>query len=110
MRNINTLKNTSQFQEVYEKGSSIANRLMVMYILKSEGPTQIGFSVSKKVGNSIIRHRTVRLLRESYLKSKDMIPEGLKIVVIARTQIKGKGQAEVDEAFSYLLKKHGIMQ
>ena len=110
MRNINTLKNTSQFKEVYEKGTSYANRLLVIYIYKAEGPSQIGFSVSRKVGNSIIRHRTVRLLRESYLKNKELIPEGLKLVVVARTQIKGKAQADVDEAFSHLLRMHGIVQ
>lgn len=110
MRNINTLKNTSQFKEVYEKGTSYANRLLVMYIYGSEGQTAIGFSVSKRIGNSIIRHRTVRLLRESFLKYKEEIPEGLRIAVIARNPINGKGQREVDEAFSDLLKKHGIVQ
>ena len=110
MRNINTLRNTSQFREVYERGTSYANRMLVMYVLESDGPSVIGFSVSKKVGNSIIRHRTVRLLRESYLNYKDIIPEGLRIVVVARTAVQGKGQQEVEDAFAHLLKLHKILQ
>ena len=37
MRNIDSLKNTSEFKEVYEKGTSKANKLLVLYVLEKEG-------------------------------------------------------------------------
>ena len=58
---LETLKKNEDFQEVYKKGKSYANKYLVMYILKNElNYNRIGISVSKKVGNSVVRHRTKR--------------------------------------------------
>ena len=45
------------FQRVYKNGRSRANKYLVMYVKTGEsGPNRYGFSVSKKVGNSVVRH------------------------------------------------------
>ena len=62
-----SLKKNRDFQNVYCNGLSYANRFLVMYVLENHlGKNRIGISVSKKVGNSVIRHRVTRLIRESY--------------------------------------------
>ena len=62
-----SLKKNSDFQKVYRNGRSFANRFLVMYVLENEkNCNRIGISVSKKVGNSVIRHHITRLIRESY--------------------------------------------
>ena len=62
-----SLKKYGDFQKVYHKRSSFANRYLVMYIKENElEKNRIGISVSKKVGNSVVRHRLTRLIRESY--------------------------------------------
>ena len=104
MRNIDSLKNTSQFREVYENGTSAANRLLVLYVLHTESGKRLGISASKRIGNSVVRHRAVRLIRESFLAMKEKIPDGTTLVVVARPNIAGKKQAEVTEAFCHLLK------
>ena len=109
MRNINSLKNSSQFSGVYEGGRSFANRLLVVYVLQADDVVKLGISVSKKVGNSIVRHRVTRLIRESYLNLRDRIAYGNYIVVIARSAAKDKTQAEIEEALAQLLKKHKIL-
>lgn len=80
-----------------------------MYILKNEtNKNQIGISVSKKVGNSVVRHRVTRLIRESYRLNEDMFNSGLDIVVIARVGAKDKGYKEINSAFIHLAKMHKI--
>ena len=107
LKNINSLKTTKEFKEVYESGRVFSNRLLVMYLLKKEGPLRIGISVSKKVGNSVERHRVTRLIRESYLSLKSKIPEGLWIVVAARPLCRTCSEKDVEKAFEDLLKRHG---
>ena len=80
-----SLKKSKDFQNVYNKGNSYANRLLVMYVLENHtDKNRLGISVSKKVGNSVIRHHLTRLIREGYRLQEDMFNSGLDIVVIAR--------------------------
>lgn len=82
-----SLKKSKDFQNVYNKGNSYANRLLVMYVLENHtDKNRLGISVSKKVGNSVIRHHLTRLIREGYRLQEDMFNSGLDIVVIARGQ------------------------
>ena len=80
MRNIDSLKNTFQFREVYENGKSTANRLLVLYSASAEGK-KLGISVSKKVGNSVVRHRITRLVRESYRLNEELFQQMFLIML-----------------------------
>ena len=89
MKHFNSIKKNRDFQEVYQTGKSYANKLLVMYVKKTDRPeTRIGISVSKKVGNSVVRHHITRLLRESFRLHEDMTETGLDIVVVARAAAK----------------------
>ena len=84
-----SLKKSKDFQNVYNKGNSYANRLLVMYVLENHtDKNRLGISVSKKVGNSVIRHHLTRLIREGYRLQEDMFNSGLDIVVVARSTAK----------------------
>ena len=51
------------FQIIYKKGKSYANKYLVMYVLiNNKEENRLGISVSKKVGNSVVRHRITRLI------------------------------------------------
>ena len=104
-----SLKKNNDFQNVYRNGKSYANRFLVMYILKNETEkNRIGISVSKKVGNSVIRHHITRLVRESYRLHEDMFNSGLDIVVIARTTARKASYHEVESALLHLGGLHNI--
>ena len=105
-----SLKKNKDFQIVYKNGRSYANKYLVMYVLENNlERNRIGISVSKKVGNSIVRHRLARLIRESYRLNREMFNSGLNIVVIARVNAKGKNYKEIESAFRHLLKMHNIL-
>ena len=103
MKYSESLKKNRDFQNVYKKGKSYANRYLVMYVLKNETDrNRLGISVSKKVGNSVIRHHVTRLIRESYRLHEDMFNSGLDIVVIARSTAKDISYREVESALLHL--------
>ena len=111
MRHINSLKNNQQFQNDFNNGKSFANRYLVMYTVENHlDENRLGISVSKKVGNSVVRHRFCRLVRESYRLRKEMFNSGLDIVVIARHSAASISYHELDAALLHLAKLHHIMK
>ena len=106
-----SLKKNRDFQNVYQNGRSFANRFLVMYVLKNElGRNRIGISVSKKVGNSVIRHHITRLIRESYRLQEEMFNSGLDIVVIARVNAKEITYHQTEKALLHLGGLHKILK
>ena len=81
-----------------------------MYKMSNDrADTRIGISVSKKVGNSVVRHHLTRLVRESYRLHEEMFESGLDIVVICRVNAKNASYHEIEHALLGLAKKHGIV-
>ena len=105
-----SLKKNIDFQNVYRNGKSYANRFLVVYILENHTEkNRLGISVSKKVGNSVIRHHLTRLIRESYRLHEDMFDSGLDIVVIARATARNILYHEVESALMHLGRLHKIV-
>ena len=110
MKNSESLKKNKDFQVVYRKRISRANRLLIMYISKNQlVNNRLGISVSKKVGNSVVRHRVTRLIRESYRLNEQSFKIGFDIVVIAREQARTSSYAEIEEALLHLAKVQRII-
>lgn len=110
MKFSDSLKKNRDFQNVYRRGKSYANKYLVMYILKNDlGMNRIGISVSKKVGNSVVRHRLTRLIREVYRLHEEMFNNGLDIVVLARANAKSILYTDMESALLHLAKLHKII-
>ena len=111
MKFSDSLKKNRDFQNVYSKGRSYANRMLVMYVLDNHTENnRLGISVSKKVGNSVIRHRITRLIRESYRLQEDMFNSGLDIVVIARGIARDATYKQIESAIAHLGGLHRIIR
>lgn len=105
-----SLKRNSDFQFVYKKGKSYANKYLIMYVIENNQETnRVGISVSKKVGNSVIRHRVKRLIKESYRLQEKIFNSGLDIVVIARNSASDISYKEMESALLHLGKLHSIL-
>ncbi len=110
MRFSESLKKTGDFRMVYKTGKSCANRLLVMYVRENGSErNRFGISVSKKVGNSVVRHRIARLLRESYRLHEEMFHSGWDIVVVARAGAKNASYHEIESALLHLGSLQKIM-
>lgn len=106
----NSLKKTKEFKEVYDNKQSHADENIVMYIRKNEMESnRLGISVSKKVGNSVVRHLLCRRAREIFRLTNRYVTKGIDMVIVFR-----KGADEVSfetlkNSFLKLYKKHKIL-
>lgn len=106
-----SLKNYFDFQYVYKNGKSYANKYLVMYVLENNlNKNRLGISVSKKVGNSVVRHKVTRLIRESYRLHENIFNSGLDIVVIARNRASTVSYLEMESALLHLAKLHHVLK
>ncbi len=106
-----SLKKNDQFREVYKNGRSLANKYLVIYVLENNLEiNRLGISVSKKVGNSVVRHHLARLVRESYRLHEDMFNSGLDIVVVARKSAASISYHDMESALLHLFRLHKIMK
>ena len=106
-----SLKKNSYFQNVYKNGKSYANRYFVMYVLENNlAVNRLGISVSKKVGNSVIRHHITRLIREAYRLHEETFNSGLDIVIIVRVSAKNVTYRETERAILRLGNLHQILK
>ena len=105
-----SLRSNRDFRTVYKSGRSFANKYLVVYLLENNTDrNRLGISVSKKVGNSVVRHRLKRLIKESYRLHENMFNSGLNIVAIARV---GAGKADyhqIECALLHLMRLHNAL-
>ena len=85
MMKMTGMKKSADFSRVYHEGKSRADRNLVLYAAeRGDGDGLFGVSVSKKVGNSVVRHRIKRRLKEIVRLNSERFPKGYDLVVIAR--------------------------
>jgi ribonuclease P protein component len=66
VKKLQTLRNSRQFRQVYEKGQRFHSSLFSAFILRTESDEQrIGITVTRKIGNAVVRNRCKRRLREA---------------------------------------------
>ncbi|RID82938.1 ribonuclease P protein component [Peribacillus asahii] len=101
------IKKDKEFQLVFKKGESFANRQFVVYVL--EKPDQdyfrIGLSVSKKVGNAVVRNQVKRYIRQTFLELKNEIDVGKDYVIIARKPAADMDFFQVKNSLIHVLKR-----
>lgn len=104
-----SLKKKKDFQDVYRSGKSFANRNLVMYRKENNlKKNRLGISVSKKVGNSVVRHHLTRLVRESYRLQEEHFSCGYDIIVVVRVNARNSTFADMSSALIHLGKLHKI--
>lgn len=96
MQSAHRLKENRDFRRVFRRGKSFAtSRLVLYYCDNREVCFRVGFSISKKVGNAVVRNRLKRTLRAGFQTLLPiLVDKYIDIVIVCR---KGAAEADYDE-------------
>ncbi|MFX3622545.1 MAG: ribonuclease P protein component [Ectobacillus sp.] len=110
MKKKNRVKKNEEFQAVFQRGKSSANRQFVLYQLDKpgQGEFRIGLSVSKKIGNAVTRNRIKRMIRQVFTELKESIDSDKDFVIIARKPCVEMTYDELKKSLIHVLRRSGI--
>ena len=115
MKRCYSLKRNKEFRHVYRKGQSKAARQLVLIYAKTsvkpnKPPVHVGFSVSKKIGNSVVRNRVKRRLRESFGPMIPCVKDGYNLIFIAREPVVGESFTNIESTMRGLLRRANLLK
>lgn len=112
MRKTFRIKKPAEFQIVFNKHQSVANKYFILYQLQKpeQRHFRLGLSVSKKVGKAHDRVWVKRRIRQSILELKPQLPQELDLLIIARPAVAKKSQKFIKEQITHVLKLANILK
>ncbi|WP_202081570.1 ribonuclease P protein component [Caldalkalibacillus salinus] len=101
------LRKNEEFQKVFKKGSSVANRQLVLYVCpnKETDRFRLGVSISKRVGHAVVRNRLKRQLKEAVKSQEHLISNGYDMIIIVRKPALHLDFSGLQNSFKHVLKK-----
>ena len=105
------VKREKDFKEIFQYGTSFANRKFVVYQLENQqNHFRVGLSVSKKLGNAVTRNQIKRRIRHILLNVRGHLADDVDFVVIARKGVESLDYAEMEKNLLHVLKLSKIYQ
>lgn len=112
MKKAYRIKDNKEFQYVFKKGKSFANRQLVVYHINKpvQGHFRIGLSVGKRIGNAVTRNRIKRYLRQAFRELEEKVLPAHDIVIIARQPTKNMNYHQTKKSLTHLLSKERLLK
>lgn len=104
------LKKNMEFKKVYSVGKKFWNRNFILYVRKNGlDETRVGFTITKKHGNSVVRNQIRRRMKEAYRLNLNEIKNGFDLVFIPKKNIVNLSYKEIESSMIHILKIAGIL-
>lgn len=110
MRDINILRQNSQFKRIYSRGRYVATPELVLYARKVNAKGGYGITASKKIGNAVQRNRAKRRLRAVWRSFYPNIVEGFDVVLVARSRTVSCKYETIEKSFLKAASELGILK
>lgn len=81
------LRRNKDFSYCYRRGKRIHTKYFTVYYVKAKYNIRVGFSVSKKIGNAVIRNRTKRRMKEAFRILLPQIKGSCSVIFVAKPEI-----------------------
>ncbi len=105
----NKLKKRKHFAYIYKHGETrVAPNIQLFFINSKIKSYKVGFSVSKKIGKSVVRNKIKRRMRESFLKLEKFVLGNHNYIFMAREGIQNLKFEEIGEQIKKLLIKANV--
>jgi ribonuclease P protein component len=107
------LLDNEEFRRVFRSGKRLNSSFLTLIFrffqpkLGVIGP-KLGLSVSKKVGNAVIRNKIKRRIREIFRKNQLSIAKNVEIVLIPRSEAASVGYQELEKSMLGLLSRANV--
>ena len=105
------VKKEKDFNAIFKEGESVANRRFVIYRLaNSQEHFRVGLSVSKKLGNAVMRNQIKRRIRHILINHGNELVDNIDFIVIARKGVENLDYAELEKNLLHVLRLAKIYQ
>ena len=106
----NRLKKRKSFNYIYRKGRVVGGEhLTLVFVYARVKHVKVGFSVSKKVGNSVVRHRATRKMRAACRPLVAQIRDNHTIIFVAKEGIDKAHTNDIGKSMEKVLLKAGLL-
>ena len=109
MQKVYRLSKSSAFNYIYRKGQSYACKHLVLLFAPTKFSLKVGFSVSKKIGKSVVRNKTKRRLKEAFRSLIEYVDKGHNYVIVARSASAEADYHALRASLIYVLTKTGLI-
>ena len=100
------LKKRKSFNYIYKKGKHYGNDMLTLvFVYARMRDIKVGFSVSKKVGNSVVRHKVIRRMREAVKPLVPLIKENHSIIFVAKEGLDKFKPVDIQNSMEQVLVK-----
>lgn len=111
MRREYSLRRNKEFRYVYRKGRSVSDSYMVLIYVPTKTPhLKVGFSVSKKLGNSVQRNKIKRRMKEAFFSVFDTVSPNCLLIFVPREKAKNIDYQAILYSVKKLLGKAGLVK
>ena len=106
-----SLRRNKEFRYVYKRGRSVSDRNLILIYVNTKTPhLKVGFSVSKKLGNSVERNKIKRRMKEAFFSMLDSVSQKSLLVFVPRDNVRQGDYQLILESMRKLLIKAGLME